>query len=69
LDVRRFRADLCELVTRACSGDGQEVRSQVFGLADVLDGLYRKNFVKINHSALELVCARGLVKQGYDVNG
>ncbi len=30
-------------------------------------GLYRKNFVKINHSALELVCAGGLIKQGYDV--
>jgi hypothetical protein len=67
LDVRRFRADLYELAARACSGDGQEVRSRVFGIADILVELYRENFVKINHSALELVCARGLVKQDYDV--
>jgi len=67
LDVRRFRADLYKLATRACSSDGQEVRPQVFGIADVLVGLYRKNLVKINHSALELVCAKDLVKQGYEV--
>ena len=67
MDVRRFRTDLYELATRACSSDDQEVRSQVFGVADILVGLYRKNFVKINHSALELVCARDLVMRGYDV--
>jgi len=67
LDVRRFRADLYELATRACKGDEHEVRSKVFDIADILVGLYRKNFVKINHSALELVCARRLIKQGYDV--
>jgi hypothetical protein len=67
LDVRRLRADLYELATRACSEDDQEVCSQVFGIADILVGLYRKNLVKINHSASELVCARGLVKRGYDV--
>jgi hypothetical protein len=67
LDVRRFRADLYELATRACREDDQAVRSQVFGIADILVELYRRNFVKINHSALELVCARGLAKRGYDV--
>jgi hypothetical protein len=67
LDVRRFKADLYGLATRACKGDEQEVRSKVFAIADILVGLYRKNLVKINHSALELVCARGLIKQGYDV--
>lgn len=67
MDVRRFRADLYELATRACKGDDRDVRSQVFGIADILVSLYRKNFVKINHSALELVCARTLIKRGYDV--
>jgi len=67
LDVRRFRADLYELADRACSDDGQEVRSKVFGVADILVKLYRKNLVKINHSALELVCARSLVDAGYSV--
>lgn len=67
MDVRRFRADLYELADRACSEDGQEVRSKVFGIADILVKLYRKNLVKINHSALELVCTRSLVKAGYSV--
>ena len=67
MDVRRFRADLYELADRACSEDGQEVRSKVFGIADILVKLYRKNLVKINHSALELVCARSLVNAGYSV--
>jgi hypothetical protein len=67
LDVKRFRADLYELGTRACSDDDQEVRSQVFGIADILVGFCRKNLVKINYSALELVCARGLIMRGYDV--
>jgi hypothetical protein len=67
LDVRRFREDLYELAARACAKDDPAVRSKVFGVADILVGLYKKNLVKINHSALELVCARGLVKRGYEV--
>ena len=67
MDVRRFRADLYELTARACAHDGQEVRSKVLGIADILVNLYRKNLVKINHSALELVCAWALVREGYDV--
>ena len=30
--------------------------------------LYRKNLVKINHSAMELVCARHLIRDGYLVD-
>jgi hypothetical protein len=67
LDVRRFRADLYELANKACANDDHEVRTNVFAVADILVKLYRKNLVKINHSALELVCARSLVKQGYAV--
>ncbi len=67
MDVRRFKADLYNLANRACVGDDQEARSKVFGVADILVNLYKKNLVKINHSALELVCARSLIKQGYEV--
>jgi len=67
LDVRRFRADLYELAAKACANDPPEVNSKVIGIAEILVKLYRKNMVKINHSALELVCARSLVKQGYEV--
>jgi hypothetical protein len=67
LDVRRFRGDLYELANRACANDDQDVRAKVFAIADILVKLYKKNLVKINHSALELVCARSLVRQGYEV--
>lgn len=67
MDVKRFRADLYGLATRATADDDQEVRSKVFDVANILVGLYKKKFVKINHSALELVCAKDLIKQGYDV--
>lgn len=67
MDVKRFRADLYSLATRVTADDGKEVRSKVFETADILVGLYKKNFVKINHSALELVCAKDLIKRGYDV--
>jgi len=67
LDVRRFRADLYELVARACRDEGEEVRSNVLVIANILVGMYRKKLVKINHSALELVCAASLIKGGYEV--
>jgi hypothetical protein len=67
LDVRRFRKDIYELADRASAKDSQEVRRKVLGIADNLVDLYKKNLVKINHSALELVCARSLIVQGYSV--
>jgi len=67
LDIGKFREDLHSLAARACVDDDEDVRSRVFEVADILVGLYRKNLVKINHSALELVCARSLIKQGYNV--
>ena len=67
MDVRKFKADLYGLANRACKDDDEQTLAKVFSVADILVGLYRKNLVKINHSALELVCARGLIKHGYDV--
>lgn len=67
MDIKKFRTDLYRLANRACIGDDEATLARVFSIADVLAGLYRKNLVKINHSALELVCARGLIKHGYDV--
>ncbi|HZW84965.1 MAG TPA: hypothetical protein VFE91_03555 [Nitrososphaerales archaeon] len=67
MDVRRFRSDLNDLAARVCQGEDGLVKSKVLRTADVLVELYRKNQVKINHSALELVCAKGLIEQGYDV--
>ena len=67
MDVRKFKGDLYVLANRACKADNEETLAKVLSIADVLVGLYKKNLVKINHSALELVCARGLIKYGYEV--
>ena len=67
MDVRRFREDIYALAARACAQDDGDVAARVRRTAETLVGLYRKNLVKINHSALELVCARELVKRGYEV--
>jgi hypothetical protein len=68
LDAKKFRADLYELANRTCRGDNEATLSKVLATADILIGLYKKNLVKINHSALELVCAHSLIKDGYEVN-
>lgn len=67
MDVKKFKGDLYALANRACKDDDEETLGKVFAVADILVGRYRKNLVKINHSALELVCARGLIKDGYEV--
>ncbi len=67
MDVKSFREDMHTLAHRACKEDADEVRVKVFAIANVLVSLYKKGSVKINHSALELVCARSLINEGYDV--
>ena len=67
MDVRRFREDLQTLAHRACEEDDEETRAKVFRTVNMLAEMHRRNLVKINHSALELVCAHGLIREGYDV--
>ena len=68
MDIRKFRKDLHDLGRKACLNDNDDVRAKVFVIANQLVDFYKKNLVKINHSALELVCARELIREGYDVN-
>ena len=44
-----------------------EVQSKLTVLKDWLIKLQRENVVKINHSVMELVCAKYLIQKGYDV--
>jgi len=67
LDVGKFTTDVIGLAKRASRNDSDDIRAKVLDTAEILVGLYRRSLVKINHSALELVCARSLIKQGYDV--
>ncbi|MEM1514757.1 MAG: hypothetical protein QXH24_01700 [Candidatus Bathyarchaeia archaeon] len=65
--VERFEEDLNTIVNRLCSGENKTVCQQILRLKDKLINLYRKNAVKINHSIMEIVCAKYLILSGYNV--
>ena len=63
----RFEQDLTELMSRLTVGVDKEVENKLNMLKDWLINLQGKNVVKINHSVMELVCAKYLILKGYEV--
>ena len=63
----RFDQDLSTLLTRLIADVNEETESKLRKLKDWLVGLQKENVVKINHSVMELVCAKYLVLKGYEV--
>jgi hypothetical protein len=49
-------------------GESEDIIERMNFVKQRLIELYKKNIVKINHSALELVCARHLIHYGYSVD-
>lgn len=64
----KFEEDLGTLTDKACVGEDLITCKKLLAVKQELISLYKKNLVKINHSAMELVCAKALIKLGYDVN-
>ena len=63
----KFDHDLTTLLTRLTCDSGPEVENKLNMLKDWLIKLHRENVVKINHSVMELVCAKYLIQKGYEV--
>ncbi len=63
----RFEQDLTALMTRLTVDVEKEVENKLNMLKDWLVNLQKKNIVKINHSVMELVCAKYLILRGYEV--
>ncbi len=63
----KFEQDLSLLLSRLVVDMGEDQAQRLFRLRDDLLNLQRANVVKINHSVMELVCAKYLVRKGYDV--
>jgi hypothetical protein len=63
----RFEQDLTALMSRLTLDVDKEVENKLNMLKDWLVNLQRKNVVKINHSVMELVCAKYLILKGYEV--
>jgi len=68
LPGNKFEEDVEALVNRISRNVDQEVRRGLENLKERLIELSRKGLVKINHSVMELVCAKHLMLKGYEVD-
>jgi len=66
--IERFEEDLNLVVNRLCNGESDRTCKQILRLRDKLILLYKRNAVKINHSIMEIVCAKYLILSGYHVD-
>jgi hypothetical protein len=66
--LKEFEKDLNVLEERLCLGEEKYVSKEIVRLRDRLIALHDSNLVKINHSVMELVCAKYLVLAGYYVD-
>jgi len=66
--LKEFEKDLNVLAERLCLGEEKYVSKEIVRLRDRLIALHDSNLVKINHSVMELVCAKYLVLAGYYVD-
>jgi hypothetical protein len=64
---QKFERDLTVLLSRLAKDTEEEVENKLVILKDWLVKLQRENVVKINHSVMELVCAKYLIQKGYEV--
>ncbi len=68
MDLARFVADVTSLVDRMAAGETAENIGRLDFVRGRLIDLYQRNLVKINHSAMELVCAKHLIRDGYSID-
>src|SRR5512139_2483483 len=64
----RFEQDLSTILSRLTFDMQKESEQKLMLLKDRLVRLQKENVVKINHSIMELVCAKPLILKGYDVD-
>jgi len=63
----KFEEDLDLLLSKLTVNTSEETGRKLAEVKERLIQLHRENVVKINHSAMELVCAKYLVEKGYEV--
>jgi hypothetical protein len=68
LDLERFTADVTSLSAKMSAGEPEAVVQRIDFVGNRLIDLYSRNLVKINHSAMELVCSKHLIHYGYQVD-
>lgn len=68
MDLERFTADVNSLSEKMSAAESKDVIEKISFVKNRLIELYQRNLVKINHSAMELVCAKHLIRYGYTVD-
>jgi hypothetical protein len=66
--MNKFNRDMEILLARLNSDTNEEAQKKLNILRDKLIRLHEENVVKINHSVMELVCAKHLILRGYEVD-
>jgi len=66
--AEKFEEDLEFLLSKLVQGVQSEHREKLKRLRHRLVQLHNENLVKINHSVMELVCAKHLILKEYDVD-
>jgi hypothetical protein len=66
--MNKFDRDIEILATRLNRDADKETKKKLNALMDKLIHLNKENIVKINHSVMELVCAKHLILKGYEVD-
>jgi len=67
LELSHFRADLDEVMEKIRPEVEDDEYAQLRTLRDTLFSYQRANQVKINHSVMELICAKHLIQNGFQV--
>jgi len=66
--IEKFEEDLEFLLSKLSQDMQGEAKEKLKRLKDQLVQLHRANLVKINHSVMELVCAKHLISKEYNVD-
>jgi hypothetical protein len=64
----KFEIDLNVLLSRLVPDKSNPAFSKLDAVRAKLVEMHRRNLVKINHSAMEVICAKHLILKGYEVN-
>jgi len=67
MTLGKFEKDIMYLTEKLCKGEEKYLSREIRRLGESLISLHRENRVKINHSVMELVCAKYLILSGYYV--
>jgi len=68
MEDEKFGIDLDSLLSRLIPDRSDPAFSKLDAIRVKLVEMHRQNLVKINHSAMEVICAKHLISKGYEVD-